>query len=71
MKPVMITCDKCGETAMVRNIHYLYSGDHLPGQPIHTHRLVETHSEIECPTCGVRVQIEKNGEMQSGTPFAS
>ena len=62
MDPVTITCDACGETAFVRNIHYQYDGEHQLGQPADGHRLIQTEWEVECPNCGVRTQVKSHAE---------
>ena len=62
MEPVMITCDVCGQTATVHRIRYKYKATANDGAPADEHILTEKDRLIECPQCGTRHQIEKDGE---------
>jgi rubrerythrin len=51
MDPVTVTCNVCGQLALVHSVRYKYDDDD-------GHLLRETHSDIECPSCGLRTQVE-------------
>lgn len=58
MDPVTVTCNVCGQPALVHSVRYNYTMDG-PHQPFaDRHILRETHSDIECPSCGLRTQVE-------------
>jgi hypothetical protein len=62
MDPVMITCDVCGQTAMVHRIRYKYRANAKEGALADEHVLIEKDRLIECPKCGTRSQIEKDDD---------
>jgi phage terminase large subunit GpA-like protein len=66
MQPATIICEnrfsdsaRCGETALVRGVRYVYArttgSDVESAQPV----LREAHFQIECPRCGERQQVER------------
>src|SRR5688572_32952036 len=65
MHPVTLTCanpradgSRCGETALVHVVHYVYRPAGEQGWMGGEHELSETQYEIDCPRCGHRTQIE-------------
>jgi len=66
MHPATIICDnrvrdsaRCGETALVRCISYVYSREADAGSVAAGPVLREAHYQINCPRCGQRKQIER------------
>lgn len=66
MEPITVTCDACGSTAFVHNVHYQYRDGDQPNVPVARHVLVAIEQDVECPTCGRRVQTQTDGEAVSG-----
>jgi Zn finger protein HypA/HybF involved in hydrogenase expression len=58
MEPLSVTCDQCGQTAIVHSVRYRYEEDGKSRKPFTDHVLLETQWKIECPACGMRMQIE-------------
>ena len=60
MGPVTITCEICGQPAIVHRVSYNYVGDGEIFQiPPENRSLRDVQREIECPRCGRRTQTEK------------
>jgi Zn finger protein HypA/HybF involved in hydrogenase expression len=60
MEPITITCEVCGETAIIHKVRYKYVEQApLDGRPAE-HILRETQRDVECPKCGMRTQIERH-----------
>ena len=56
----IIICWKCGSAALVRTAHYVY--DREPSTNLEREVTIrEARYEIECPKCGHRTQVEKEG----------
>jgi DNA-directed RNA polymerase subunit RPC12/RpoP len=62
MDPVMITCEVCGQPAVVLKARYKYEGESIDGRPANEHVLIEVQREVECPKCGIRTQAEREKE---------
>jgi hypothetical protein len=57
MEPFTIICEKCGQSAIVHSVRYLYEEGTI-GSPQTDGRPVNTELEIECPKCGKRTQYK-------------
>jgi ribosomal protein L32 len=58
MDPVTVTCEECGQAAIVHRVRYKYVEDG-PATFADRHVLREIQREIECPACGMRTQSEQ------------
>jgi len=58
MDAITITCEVCGQTAVIHKVRYKYVERKLPSSSAVDHVLHETQRDIECPNCGMRTQIE-------------
>ena len=52
-----IVCAVCGATGKVVSLQMVYGSKTLSGGTIVKHALIETHYDVDCPTCGRRTQI--------------
>jgi hypothetical protein len=59
MDPVTITCEVCGQAAIVLTARYKYVGDGPEGRPAEEYVLTEIERQVDCPKCGVRTQSER------------
>jgi predicted RNA-binding Zn-ribbon protein involved in translation (DUF1610 family) len=62
MDPITITCDACGQTAIIHRVRYKYVENARSGGAAIDHVLRETQRDIECPVCGARTQTERHRE---------
>jgi hypothetical protein len=62
MEPVMITCELCGQDAFVHKARYRYRAESSNGRPANEHVLLEVQRQVECPTCGMRTQVQTENE---------
>jgi hypothetical protein len=58
MDAVTVTCDKCGRTAFVHDVHYEYKATDGAPLPVIDHVLLAVVRNVECPACGQRMQRE-------------
>jgi hypothetical protein len=58
MDPVTITCEICGQTAVIHKVRYKYVERKIDQSHLVEHILRETQRDLECPLCGMRTQSE-------------
>jgi hypothetical protein len=57
MLPISVSCEICGQTAAVRGYgRVVYEGG-SPGQVVAEPKIHAVHLTIDCPNCGVLVQV--------------
>lgn len=63
MDAITITCEICGQTAVIHKVRYKYVERKLPSSSTVDHILRETQRDIECSSCGMRTQVETHREL--------
>jgi hypothetical protein len=62
MTPQTVTCDQCGEPAHVKAASLIYGdADDVRRGGMSPQGVVEYSCKIECPTCGRRTQVVRQG----------
>jgi hypothetical protein len=62
MAPITITCEICGQSALIHKVRYKYVERESNPCGLVDHVLREVQRDIECPHCGMRTQTESHRE---------